>query len=193
VTLAALNGGVAITDEDAVTRLAETSEINVAPAARANGHSSTVTVNDEDVTDLLRAPEVDRNVSRVSAYPGVRRAMTDQQRRIAARGGVIVAGRDIGTVVLPDAGCKIFLTATPEARARRRMLDRQADGQPVTLDEMIAEIDARDRADSTRAHAPLRAAEDAVWLDNSALSIEETVTRALEIVQSCELRSESRA
>jgi cytidylate kinase len=181
VTHQALWQDIPIQDESAVTRLAESIEINVLPTTEQGGCK--VIVGGRDVTAELHRPEVDRNVSAVSAYSGVRRAMTEQQRRIAARGNIIMAGRDIGTVVLPDAECKIFLTASVEARAKRRMHDRLARGQEVTLDRMRDEIIRRDEFDSSRSVAPLRAAEDAVHLDNTDLTIDETVRRALEIVR----------
>lgn len=184
VTNEALVRGVAIEDENAVTQIAESVEINVLPADH-QGELCRVFVDGREVSAQLQRPEVDRNVSAVSAYAGVRRALTAQQRRIAERGCIIMAGRDIGTVVLPDAKCKIFLTASVEARARRRMADRLARGQAVTLQQMRDEILKRDRIDSSRSVAPLRPADDAIQLDNSELTIDETVTRALEIVNQC--------
>lgn len=181
VTEQALSLGIPIQNEDAVTQLAEAIEINV--LAGGDQGDCVVLVGGCDVTAELHRPEVDRKVSAVSAYAGVRRAMTEQQRRIAARGNIIMAGRDIGTVVLPNAECKIFLTASVEARAKRRMQDRLNRGQDVTLDQMRDEIIRRDEFDSSRSVAPLRAAIDAVHLDNTDLTIDETVRRALEIVQ----------
>lgn len=186
VTNEALTRGIPISAQDAVTQLAETIEINVAPV----NHHSVVTVNGRDVSNQLHRPEVDRNVSAVSAYAGVRKAMTQQQRRIAARGDVILAGRDIGTVVLPNADCKIFLTASVDARARRRMQDRLARGQKVALEEMRQEILKRDELDSSRTVAPLRAADDAVVLDNSDLTIDETVARVLDILRAAAWKAE---
>jgi|SRR5581483_820964 cytidylate kinase len=183
VTNEALERGIPIQDEIAVTRLAETMEINVLPATENDGRQFTVTVNGRDVSRQLHRPEVDRNVSAVSAYGGVRRAMTEQQRRIAERGNIIMAGRDIGTVVLPDAECKIYLTASVEARARRRMADRLARGEQVTLEQMRQEILQRDAYDSSRALAPLRPAADAIHLDNTVLTIPETVACAMEIIK----------
>lgn len=199
ITYAALERGIAATDEQAVTRLAESVVINVVPRnAPASRHDeagspgssgatrqeqkSIVTIDGQDVTQNLTQESVERNVSLVSTYAGVRRALTAQQRRIAARGRVILAGRDIGTVVLPDADCKIFLTASLEARAQRRRLERLARGQHVTLEQMRDEIQQRDEMDSRRALAPLLPAADAIWLDNTHLTIEQTVERALEII-----------
>lgn len=192
VTNEALRREVPIQSERAVTDIAETIEINVLPSTE---HADTtnqfiVTVNGRDVSAQLHRPEVDRNVSAVSAYAGVRRAMTEQQRRIAERGNIIMAGRDIGTVVLPNAECKIFLTASVEARARRRMADRLARGQQVTLEQMRAEIEQRDAIDSSRSVAPLRPADDAVFLDNSEMTVDETVARAAEIVNAKSVHSQ---
>ena len=185
VTNEALRRDVSIQDENAVTKIAETIEINVMPALAHTDVSNqfTVTVDGRDVSAEVRRPEVDRNISVVSAYAGVRRAMTEQQRRIAERGNIIMAGRDIGTVVLPDAECKIFLTASVDARARRRMADRLARGHQVTFEQMCDEILQRDAIDSTRSVAPLRPADDAVLLVNSDMTREETLARALDIVQ----------
>lgn len=182
VTHEALARGISIQAESAVTRLAETIQINVLPADKNAPQHFAVTVDGHDVSAQLHRPEVDRSVSVVAAYAGVRHAMTAQQQRIAERGNIIMAGRDIGTVVLPHADCKIFLTASVAARARRRMADRLARGQAVTLEQMRDEILARDEIDSTRSVAPLCAADDAIRLDNSDLTLEETVTRALEII-----------
>jgi len=183
VTHQALARAIPIQDEQAVTQLAERMRINALPPADGATHSFSVTVDGHDISTQLHRPEVDRNVSAVSAYAGVRRAMTAQQQRIAERGAIIMAGRDIGTVVLPNADCKIFLTASVEARARRRMADRLARGQQVTWEQMRDEILSRDAIDSSRSVAPLRAAADAIYLDNSALTLAETVTRALEIIR----------
>lgn len=182
VTNEALSRGIPIEDQDAVTDLAEQLEINVTPFSNHDGQYCTVTVNGRDVSDKMHRPEVDRNVSAVSAYAGVRSAMTAQQRRIAQHGKIIMAGRDIGTVVLPDAECKIFLTASVDARAGRRMKDRLAQGRRVTFEQMRDEILKRDAFDSSRAVAPLRAADDATYLDNTDLTIDETIRRALEII-----------
>lgn len=182
VTYEALRREVPIQDEIAVTRVAEAININVSPAENQVQQQFVVTVDGRDVSAELKRPEVDRDVSAVSAYAGVRQAMTEQQRRIARRGNIVMAGRDIGTVVLPHAACKIFLLASVDARARRRMADRLARGQHVTLDQMRAEIELRDKVDSSRRLSPLRPADDAVYLDNSDLTIEETVRRAFEII-----------
>ncbi len=183
VTWAALERGIPISDEAAVTRLAEIIHIDVQPPTIQDGRQFTITIDGHDGTWELRRPEVDASVSPVSAYAGVRAAVTAQLRRIAARGNLIMAGRDIGTVVLPDAELKIYLDATVEERARRRQLEREAQGRRITLEEMKREIERRDIIDSSRAVAPLRRAIDAVYLDNTGLDIEQTVERALELMQ----------
>jgi len=123
--------------------------------------------------------------SRVSAYPGVRRALLGIQRDLGRDGGVVLEGRDIGTVVFPDAEVKLFLTASAEERARRRVGDLQNRGMAADYEELLAQIRARDEADSTRAIAPLRPAEDAVMLDSTSLDLESVVQHVLELVQSC--------
>ncbi len=186
VTWAALARGISIGDEAAVTRLAETIAIDARPPTVSDGRQFTVTVDDRDITWDIRRPEVDANVSPVSAYVGVRAAVTAQLRRIAERGRLIMAGRDIGTVVLPNADLKIYLDASVEERARRRMLEREALGRHISFQEMKREIEKRDIIDSSRAVAPLRRAPDAVYLDNTGLNIEQTIARALEIIDKCD-------
>ncbi len=186
VTWAALARGVPIGDEASVTRLAETIDIDARPPTVNDGRQFTVTVDGEDITWDIRRPEVDANVSPVSAYPGVRAAVTAQLRRIAERGHLIMAGRDIGTVVLPDADLKIYLDASVEERARRRMLEREAQGRHISFEDMKREIERRDIIDSSRAVAPLRRASDAVYLDNTGLNIEQTIERALELMEKCD-------
>lgn len=132
-------------------------------------------LGDEDVSEAIRTPEVSRMVTPVSADPRVREVLVDQQRAIAGSGGWVVDGRDIGTVVFPDACCKVFLTASVDVRARRRALELETKGVPQPLAEVAADIQRRDQADSTRAVAPLRKAADAVELDSSGMALEEVV------------------
>lgn len=129
----------------------------------------------EDVSEAIRSQEVTRQVTPVSADARVREVLVEQQRRIGASGRWVVDGRDIGTVVFPGACCKVFLTASPEARARRRFLELQAKGQAPIFEEVLDGLQRRDQADSTRAVAPLRKADDAVELDSSGLSLEQVV------------------
>lgn len=129
----------------------------------------------EDVSEAIRSADITRLVTPVSADARVREVLVDQQRRIGASGRWVVDGRDIGTVVFPLACCKVFLTARPEARAQRRFLELQAKGQRPDFTAVLADLQRRDTADSTRAVAPLRPAADAVELDSSQLSLEQVV------------------
>ena len=130
---------------------------------------------------------MDTNVSPVSAYPGVRRALTAQQRRIGHRGRVVMVGRDIGTVVMPDADLKIYLDATVEERARRRYREILARGERADYGEVLAAMRRRDKLDSEREVAPLRPAEDAVIIDTTDLTVEEVLARVMELVEAnCE-------
>ncbi|MDR1328853.1 MAG: (d)CMP kinase [Oscillospiraceae bacterium] len=136
----------------------------------------------EDVTDEIRAPEASIYASDVSAFPEVRAFLLQTQRDMAARRDVIMDGRDIGTVVLPNAGVKIFLTAQPEIRARRRYDELVASGRDVTYADVLRDINYRDANDSSRASAPLRAAPDSIVFDTSAIGLEESFFRLLEII-----------
>lgn len=129
----------------------------------------------EDVSEAIRSLEVTRGVTPVSADARVREVLVEQQRRVGASGHWVVDGRDIGTVVFPQACCKIFLTASPEARARRRFLELEAKGQAPLFEDVLADQRRRDEADSTRAVAPLRKAADAVELDSSAMTLDQVV------------------
>jgi cytidylate kinase len=141
-----------------------------------------VMLGEEDVTAALRAPEVSQAASMVSAVSAVRREMVARQRELARRDGGVVEGRDIGTVVFPDASVKIFLTASPEVRARRRFDELRARGLSVDLDAVLSEQRDRDLRDSTRADSPLRPADGAIVLDNSGLTLDEVVARVLAVV-----------
>ena len=179
VTWAALQGGIDFTDEAAITQLAEECQIDVRPPSRNDGRACDVVLDGVDVTWEIRRAEVDANVSVVSAYTGVRRALSGQQRRIGLRGRVVMVGRDIGTVVLPEADLKIYLDASAEERARRRFLELRARGEAADYSEILTAMKQRDAIDSTRAVAPLRRAEDAVMIDSDGRGIEEV----LEIVK----------
>ena len=140
-------------------------------------------LNGEDVTDAIRLPQISQYASVVSAYPGVRAFLLEMQRDFARKGSVIMDGRDIGTVVLPQADVKIFLTASPEARARRRCLELEQRGTPEPFDQVLSEIQQRDWDDSHRETAPLRQAEDAVVVDTTELNFEESLAALLTVVR----------
>lgn len=134
-----------------------------------------VYLNGEDLGDKIRTPEMSMYASAVSAIPEVRAFLLDTQRDIAKKNSVIMDGRDIGTVILPEADVKIFLTATEECRAQRRYKELIARGQNVTLEDVLAEMNQRDTQDSTRECAPTAAADDAILLDNTGMTFEETI------------------
>ena len=170
VALAASRQGVTFADAPALGRIAESLAVRFDETGR-------VFLGDEDVSTLIRTPEMSQGASTVSAHPSVRAALLGLQRKLAARGRCVVEGRDIGTVVLPWAPLKIFLTASPEVRARRRYDELVAKGQTVDLAATLQEILVRDERDSNRATAPLKQAEDAVLLDTSELGEAAVVDR----------------
>jgi len=179
VALAARRRGVDLTDEEALVRLCRGLRLEFL----RNDGQERVLLDGEDVTEAIRTPENSMRTSQVSARPGVRRAMLTLQRQMGAGGGVVLEGRDIGTVVFPEAEVKIFLQADPVERARRRCAELQAKGLEVNLDQTVADVMARDAADSSREHAPLVQAEDAVAIDTTHLNIEQVLERILAVVQ----------
>jgi cytidylate kinase len=182
VTWAALARGVAIEDEAAITALAERLRIDVVRPTVDDGRQYTVLADGEDVTWQIRHPEVERGVSPVSAYPGVRAALTTQQRRIGRQGSIVMVGRDIGTVVLPDAELKIYLDATVGERAGRRYREVVERGEPADYEAILAAVRRRDEIDSSRVWAPLTVAQDAVVIDTTPLSVDRVLERVLALV-----------
>ena len=185
VAATALSRGIDVADEDAVDALAASMEITFG-AERAGNVS--VFVDGADVSAAIRTPEVDRDVSAVASYPGVRAAMLTPQRRFAEGRDVVAEGRDIGTVVFPAAELKIFLTADPRERARRRVLQRH-EGEHVPEDQLadevaatLAAIERRDALDSARAAAPLVCADDAVRIDSTSFTIEQIVDKIAALI-----------
>ncbi|MCX7975866.1 MAG: (d)CMP kinase [Bellilinea sp.] len=181
VTLAVIREGIDVNDEAEVTRLANCVHIDVRTPSVADGRKEDVLLNDEDVTWAIREPEVERWVSKISAYAGVRKAMTELQRQIGKRGKVVMVGRDIGTVVMPDADLKIYLDASLEERARRRYHELVQRGEAVQFEDVLEGLKQRDRIDSSRDIAPLKPAEDAVILNTDGLSVEEVLGRVFEL------------
>lgn len=186
VTCVALARAIAIQDERAITALAEKTQIDFLKPTVNDGRQFTILADSTDITWDIRMRAVDTNVSPVSAYVGVRRALTQQQRRIGLRGKVVMVGRDIGTVVLPEADLKIYLDANEEERARRRYHERLARGEQVEYAAVLREIRARDQIDSARAVAPLRQANDAIYLDSTGLTVTQVIARVMELVQARE-------
>ncbi len=187
VTLAAHQAGIDPAAESRVAELAARLRIDARPASKLDGRVCDVFLDGDDVTWAIRSAEVDSDVSLVSKYAGVRRAMTGLQRQIGARGDVVMVGRDIGTVVLPGADLKVYLDASVEERARRRATELAARGQPADFVDILESLKERDRLDSTRELAPLKPAHDSVVLDTTALSIEEAVDKVLELAGRPEL------
>jgi CMP/dCMP kinase len=178
VTWLALHRGVGFSD-DALSDLAGSVDLAVADAPQGSGETA-VLLDGEDATPHLREPSVEANVSLVSRVPGVRAALVRIQRALAGPGGVVMAGRDIGSVVLPDAGCKVYLDASREVRARRRADQMQAAGQEPDFEILLAELARRDSIDSSRATSPLTAAPGAVIINTDDLTVEQVVERVLE-------------
>jgi cytidylate kinase len=164
-------------DEIELTRLAEAALIDIRPASQEDGRVNDVWVDGQDVTWEIRQPDVDALVSMVSVVPGVRKALSLQQRRIGLRGRVVMVGRDIGTVVLPEAELKIFLDASLEERARRRFREQQMREGRSSYEEILDNLRERDRIDSTRSTAPLCKAEDAVVIDSDNMPVDQVIAR----------------
>jgi len=179
VTWLALQRDIDLRDEEAVTALVEKTQIDVAPASSADGRACDVLIDGKDITWETRLPEVEANVSVVSAYRGVRSALSQQQRRIGQRGKVVMVGRDIGTVVLPEADLKIYLDATAGERAQRRYDEIIARGGAADYNEILLKVIERDHIDSTRDVAPLKAAEDAVALDSDKMNADDVFEKVM--------------
>lgn len=176
----ALENGVDPKDEAAVSAALPALQVELAYGEDGLQH---MRLNGRDVTKEIRLPEVSMYASAVSAHPSVRAFLLGMQRELARTNSVIMDGRDIGTVVLPDADVKVFLTASPEARAQRRMLELEQRGTPQPLEKILRDIEERDWNDSHRAAAPLRQAEDAVLLDTTELDFQESEAALLEIIR----------
>jgi cytidylate kinase len=169
VALWALRQGVDLADMHRLEQLALAAEIALEPGR--------IWLNGEEITEAIRTQEVADGASRVSAIPGVRRAMVAKQRAIGERTSVVMEGRDIGTVVFPQAEVKIYLDANPGERVRRRLRDIRAQGGDIPEAQLAAQMKERDQRDSTRSDAPLAQAPDAVYLDSTPLSVEEAILR----------------
>lgn len=179
VALAARQAGIASEDEAGLKQLCDGLRLEF---VRRNGREI-VLLNSEDVSEAIRTPEISLLASRVSAQPVVRRAMLCLQRALGKRGGVVLEGRDIGTVVFPQAEVKLFLLATAEERGRRRYRELKDKDLDVDLEQTIAEVRTRDAADSEREHAPLRQAADAVAIDTTRLGIDQVLEEMLAVVR----------
>jgi cytidylate kinase len=184
ITLAAIQREIDIFDEESVTILAQKISLDIQPANNStDGRHYTVLLGSQDITWELRSPAVDRSVSRVSSYFGVRQEMVKRQRAFGLRGKVIMVGRDIGTVVLPDAPLKLFITASAEERAQRRWKDRRLQGHNTSYEAILGDVLRRDKIDSNRIHSPLKPAEDALLIDTTGRSIEQVVAQIISLMR----------
>jgi len=175
----AVRNGIPVDDESAIVNLARETDIRF--QTREMGQR--VMVGEVDVSEAIRTPEVTQLSSPVSAIPGVRRVLVAQQQAMGADGGVVMEGRDIGTMVFPSADLKVFLTASEDERARRRWKERAARGEPGSVEEIMIEQRERDARDSSRADSPLRPANDSVLIESDGFSIDQVVERILQLAR----------
>ena len=185
LAFAAGNHGVDLTNEEAMKLLA--AHLDVQFLAAGGSHGQRITLGGEEVTDLIRNEQVGAGASLVASLPAVRDALLQRQQAFQEMPGLVADGRDMGTVVFPDAPLKVFLTASAEERARRRYLQLKAKGDDVNLASLLDEIQARDERDTQRAVAPLKPAADAIQLDSTELSIEQVLERILSEVANRDL------
>lgn len=184
VTYAVLQQGIEVADETAVAALAQNLELDIQAADRStDGRHYTVFLNGQDITWQIRSPDVDKNVSQISSYLSVRQEMVSRQRAFGHRGQIVMVGRDIGTVVMPEAPLKFYITASAEERAQRRWRDRQQQGHHDSYESILADVIRRDKIDSTREHSPLRPAADAIILDTTDQTADEIVEKILTIIK----------
>lgn len=185
VALKALRRGVSLTDRRALAVLARRARIRF---RKGRGGAVRTLLDGRDVTRLLRAPRVTEAASRVAVIPGVRKALVALQRAIGAGTSLVAEGRDTGTVVFPGAPLKVFLTASPEERARRRLADLRAQGHAVGLRQVLQDLRRRDRRDRRRLHSPLRPARGAIRIDNTRLQSTEVLDKLLDYVHQAHSR-----
>jgi cytidylate kinase len=171
----ALRDHISLEDDDAVARLAERSRIEIS--------RSRVAIDDVDVTRQIRTPEIDRAAAEVARLPKVRAVLVRRQREMGSGGGIVMEGRDIGTVVFPNADVKIYLDASPEERARRRASDPAHSGGPTDVSDVATLLTERDRLDTTRTASPLYIAADAIIVDTTGKSVEEVVQEVMEVMR----------
>ena len=179
IGLAVCRRGISSEDADGIAAVLPEIDIRLAYQDGAQH----VLLNGEDVSDAIRTPEIAYYASKVSAVPAVRQFLLEAQRDMAKKGNILMDGRDIGTVILPDAPVKIFLTASAETRAERRYLELIGKGQQVTRESVLHDVVERDRQDMSRAVAPLKQAEDAVLLDTSKMTLDESIEAVLQIIR----------
>lgn len=179
VALAVIESNVRLNDAEAVTAVAESADIKL----EGDPDSLRVSLNGRDISEEIRTEEVSHAASVISTFPQVRRTLVERQRVMGRRGRVVLDGRDIGTVVFPDADIKFFLTARPQERAARRFKEERLRERDVTFEETLTDINTRDQRDSTRADSPLAIADNAIVIDSTDLSIEEVGSRMLAVIR----------
>jgi len=183
LTLDALHRGVNPADEQSLNQLARDCDLDIVPlAGETDGRHYTVLLDGIDVTWDIRLPEVDANVSKVSTYPKVRDEMVRRQREVGHRGRVVMIGRDIGTVVMPDASLKLYITATAEERARRRLIDRHRRGYDDSFETILLDVEKRDQIDAGREYSPMRPADDAIVLDTTDRTVEVVLDEIMSLI-----------
>jgi cytidylate kinase len=183
VTLAAINQGIDIENELRVSSIAKNVKIDLQTPTINDGRDCDILMAGQDVTWDIRSPEVDAKVSIVSAYPKVRHVLSEKQRQIGLQGRVVMMGRDIGTVVLPEADLKIYLEASLEERARRRYHERIQRREDVDYNSILAMLRERDRIDSTREFAPLKPADDSIVIDTDGLNIQQVFATIVKLAE----------
>ncbi|UCD97948.1 MAG: (d)CMP kinase [Chloroflexota bacterium] len=183
VTLAVIQQGIDVHDEVLVSNIAETIDIGLQTPSILDGRDCDILLDGKDVTWDIRSPEIDGSVSIISAYPRVRQILSEKQRRIGLQGRVVMLGRDIGTVVLPEADLKVYLDASVEERARRRYLERIKRGEKVDYDLILTMLRERDQIDSTRKIAPLKPADDAIVINTDGLNIQQVFESVLALIE----------
>jgi len=183
VTLAAINQGIDIENELRVSSIAKNVKIDLQTPTINDGRDCDILMEDQDVTWDIRSPEVDAKVSIVSAYPKVRHVLSEKQRQIGLQGRVVMMGRDIGTVVLPEADLKIYLEASLEERARRRYHERIQRREDVDYNSILTMLRERDRIDSTREFAPLKPADDSIVIDTDGLNIQQVFATIVKLAE----------
>jgi cytidylate kinase len=183
VTLAAINQGIDIENELRVSSIAKNVKIDLQTPTINDGRDCDILMEGQDVTWDIRSPEVDAKVSIVSAYPKVRHVLSEKQRQIGLQGRVVMMGRDIGTVVLPEADLKIYLEASLEERARRRYHERIQRREDVDYNSILTMLRERDRIDSTREFAPLKPADDSIVIDTDGLNIQQVFATIVKLAE----------
>lgn len=192
ITYAVIQAGIDFRDEVSINDLAWKVDIDILPPSQDDGRMNDVLIDGKDVTWQIRQPEVNNLVSEISGYPEVRKSMTEQQRKVAAKGSVVMLGRDIGSVVFPQAPCKVFLDASQEVRAERRFMEEQAAKREITFQQVLESIRHRDELDSNRKTAPLVIPEDALVINTDLLDADgvvEVISNYLKICQAKLLKS----